>query len=1267
MRLLTRLLLYVLAPFLIGSGVVLYMVGNRLETLMRAEIVGVTTQTLLLRSNAIDAEIAAIGRNLRLIANSEILRQPRSKSLQAQIAKWEEDIPGIDGLYVTNTLGQLFSERGRIPHVDIRDREYFTHIRQGQYFLSKPVVSRDTGTPVVVTGVPILDERKQVLGSAFATVAIDYLTARVRELQPKSGGVAILTDSQGVVLAGHPDEPDITGLLPDPAKNPKTAAIARTLTSAESSPARIVAAENQEPWQVIHMTLPHTGWKLGLAYPEKSFFSVIDNIWQIGARIVLFLAFAVLLAVALLNRSLLRPITRLAVAQQKLEEGDFTIRTASKRQDELGDLSRAFDRMAERLDQALGEARNNERRFRTIFENAHDAIFIMDGDRFVACNPATEQFFGYPRSVLLKTGPVTLSPPQQANGRSSRELGEKFITAALNGTPQRFDWIHRNAEGRNFEVEVSLQRIEIDGKVMMQAILRDLFDRQRAEVLEEKFRRVFEASPDYMIVARLEDGLIIEANEGFEHVTGIRISEALGHRVTDLGFICNPGGRTRMVELLNQQGYVRDLSMQVRHRNGTIRETSVSAATFMFDNVPHYVSIARDITDTTATYRALQASEARLKAILEAAPTPICINRLADFSYISVNPAWENLYGFSAAETIGSNFHKLGLRSTNFAQLKRQTEQLLAEGRLDGAETEFIHPTGKHISIIYSSRIIDLDDEQVMVSINADVTRLKETEKRLKTILDFAPAIFVIFSLPDFTFREVNHEFEKLFGVKTADIRGLTPMQAGLIAVDPGVIKWQTEHLLADGRIDNAEISYQTPDGRIISIIYSSRVLELDGIPSVLSMATDISLQKIAEEVLIQAQQELKESEARFSALFQSSPVPMSVIVERDGDFRVEQLNDAFFRTFQFKPEEVIGKTSAEFRFAVNSEDRQNIYQILEHEGEAHNFESLLRRAEDSPILCLVSAHLIRIGRQRLVIVGYQDITKQREIEEALRNFNTSLESRIQERTHELQRAQAELMRSEKLAALGSLVAGVAHELNTPIGNSLTVATTLTDRTRKINEALGSGMRRSTLETYLADATSGTAILTRNLQRAAELIQSFKSIAVDQSSNHRRKFNLQQIIDETLVALRPSLKKKPYTLAMEVDPDITLDSYPGPLEQIIVNLINNAIFHGLEGRSEGCVTVRAIRLKDDNARIEVRDDGCGITPANLARVFDPFFTTKLGKGGSGLGLHIVRNIVEDVLGGRIHAESAPGKGTAMIVEIPLCSPELKMDSTAQET
>lgn len=265
---------------------------------------------------------------------------------------------------------------------------------------------------------------------------------------------------------------------------------------------------------------------------------------------------------------------------------------------------------------------------------------------------------------------------------------------------------------------------------------------------------------------------------------------------------------------------------------------------------------------------------------------------------------------------------------------------------------------------------------------------------------------------------------------------------------------------------------------------------------------------------------------------------------------------------------------------------------------------------------------------------------------------------KVRENAQALQRAQAELLRSEKLAALGSLVVGVAHQLGTPIGNSVTVASALQERTRALADTLADGMRRSALETFVADTTYGSEILMRNLQQIAELVENFKQIAADQDHGYRRCFDLREVIEKTLHILRPAYADDRHVLVMDVQTNVELDSFPEQLEQVLVLLVNNAVLHGFEGRQGGTVTVRARQKNHRTVRISVRDNGCGIPIQHQARIFEPFFTTKLGTGGSGLGLAVVRNIVDHVLGGRIHAVSQVGEGTKVVIDIPLHAPEV---------
>ena len=292
---------------------------------------------------------------------------------------------------------------------------------------------------------------------------------------------------------------------------------------------------------------------------------------------------------------------------------------------------------------------------------------------------------------------------------------------------------------------------------------------------------------------------------------------------------------------------------------------------------------------------------------------------------------------------------------------------------------------------------------------------------------------------------------------------------------------------------------------------------------------------------------------------------------------------------------------------------------------------------------------------------------------EALRQHNVTLEETVTQRTAELtasnadlsqalqtlQTAQRELVESEKLASLGRLVAGVAHELNTPLGNALTVVSTLDDRYRQLEQMLSGGvpLRRSTLEELAHDTRRAQDILQRNVQKAADLVRDFKQVAIDQTADLRRDFELDQVVEDVLVMVEPSFKKTPFTITTDLSHGLAMNSYPGALGQVLTNLLMNAQLHAFDGRAHGHVTVRCAALNDTEAELSVADDGCGMDETVRRRIFDPFFTTKLGTGGSGLGMHIVHSIVTNVLGGQIEVRSAPGQGTQMLMRLPLTAPQ----------
>ena len=304
---------------------------------------------------------------------------------------------------------------------------------------------------------------------------------------------------------------------------------------------------------------------------------------------------------------------------------------------------------------------------------------------------------------------------------------------------------------------------------------------------------------------------------------------------------------------------------------------------------------------------------------------------------------------------------------------------------------------------------------------------------------------------------------------------------------------------------------------------------------------------------------------------------------------------------------------------------------------------------------------------------GVDYITKPFQIEEVLARINTHLALRkanreLQDMIATLAKAREELVRNEKLAGLGALVAGIAHELNTPIGNSLMAASTFEMQTLDLNQHLheDGSVKRSVFEHYIHNAQLTVDILTRNLHRAADIVTNFKQVAVDQTSSQRRSFLLAEVVAGNVLTLQPTIKRTPFVIQQHIPEALMMESYPGPLGQVITNLINNAIVHGYDGRNEGAIAVSATLSGQGWVTMTVEDHGNGIQPGDLKRIFDPFFTTKLGVGGSGLGLNIVHNIVSEILGGSIHVVSEVGGGSCFTLTVPMMAPEKKDEKNPRQ-
>lgn len=302
------------------------------------------------------------------------------------------------------------------------------------------------------------------------------------------------------------------------------------------------------------------------------------------------------------------------------------------------------------------------------------------------------------------------------------------------------------------------------------------------------------------------------------------------------------------------------------------------------------------------------------------------------------------------------------------------------------------------------------------------------------------------------------------------------------------------------------------------------------------------------------------------------------------------------------------------------------------------------------------------------------EVTERKRAEDEVRRLNVRLEHLVEERTKQyveankslneslenLKLTQKQLVQSEKMASLGNLVAGVAHEINTPLGISVTAASFLEDKTKRFAGAdLKDRELPDDLKKFLEITIEATSMILTNLNRAAELINSFKQVAVDRSSKKRREFNFAENIEELVTSLKPHVKRTNHTIEVNCPGELVLDNYPGVFSQIFTNLIMNSIIHGFDDTEKGRIVFDISQNGKEDLLIEYSDNGTGMEPATLSKIYDPFFTTKRStKGGTGLGMHIVYNLIVQTLGGKIECQSTPGSGTRFIIQTPLTPPEL---------
>lgn len=471
---------------------------------------------------------------------------------------------------------------------------------------------------------------------------------------------------------------------------------------------------------------------------------------------------------------------------------------------------------------------------------------------------------------------------------------------------------------------------------------------------------------------------------------------------------------------------------------------------------------------------------------------------------------------------------------------------------------------------------------------------------------------------------------------------------ARTVYVEPEVRAVYQSMMQRDGMVREFEYQVRRRDGVILWLSDSATTVrdETGEVIRYEGTVRDITDQKRAEEAIAEGRRLLQQ-------VIDTVPAVINV---KDNDLRYVLMNRYMAGIFGIEPADALGRTTSDLmaRYGSSKTNENDKRVLATRKGLGFYEEEYMDVSGNQRQWLVNKMPLLDVeGEIERIVTVALDIGERKRGELEMRKAKDAAEAALRN----LRETQNSLIEAEKLAALGRLVAGVAHEVNNPVGISLTVASSLERKTATFASEVERGdLRRSRLNDFLQTSRDASSQLVANLNRAAELIQSFKQVAADRNYSDQRTFDLGDLTEQVVMSLRPGLRKHHLTLNVNCQPNLAMNSYPGPYGQVLTNLFLNSVAHAFPDGRPGTVDIQVREYGKDNVEVVFSDNGCGMSLDVRRRAFDPFFTTRRDQGGTGLGLHIVYSIVTTRLGGRLDLNSEPGKGTRIRMVLPRSAP-----------
>ncbi|MFC2045410.1 PAS domain S-box protein [Chloroflexota bacterium] len=850
--------------------------------------------------------------------------------------------------------------------------------------------------------------------------------------------------------------------------------------------------------------------------------------------------------------------------------------------------------------QAEGALRASEEKSRAIFETAIDGILVADAEtkKFSECNQAICRMTGYSAEELKNLGVRDIHP---------KEYGpiiiKKFEDQAMGIYSLIMDIPVKRKDGSIFYADINSAPVSFGEKTYLMGMFRDATERRQAEdslrASEEKFSKAFYSCPYSMIITTIKDGRYVDVNDNFSLITGYSREEIIGHSVYEFNTYFDPEQRSNILQAIREGKQVRNIEIKRSTKSGEVRIGLHSVEPITVNGEQCLMTVVEDITERKWVEEALRVSEEKFSKAFQSNPNPLVISTLKDGRYIEVNDSFLQSSGYDREEVIGQTASELGI----YVNPKQRSEIVKAIRRgekIYSAEVELYSKSGERRIWLESVEPIAIGGEECIIRVIQDITERKQavesltvSEEKFSKAFYSSPNPLIISSLKEGRHIDVNDSFTNALGYSREEVIGHPVSEFNMY----NNIEQRSKLARAiqkGKKVRNEEIELRTKTGEVRTWLLSMELITLNDEQCVITMVNDITERKQAEEM--------------FRNLAINTPT--GVYIAQNGKF--VYVNRQFQKDTGYDENELLGMESLSIVVPEHREivREKAINMLKRREINPYEYKVITKSGDIRWASEVVSS--IQYNGKVAAIGSYQDVTDRKNMQE-------------------------QLILTDRLASIGELASGIAHELNNPLTGVIGLSELL------LKEDVSDGVREDIRLVY------------NEAQRAAQVVRNLLTFARKHPAS-RQSVNINDIIIKVIDLRAYEERVNNIQVITNFDsnlPEITADYFQ--LQQVFLNIAINAEYYMIEKHHRGTLTITTER-QVNMVKASFADDGPGIARENLQHIFDPFFTTKEVGKGTGLGLSICHGIIT-AHGGNIYAESEPGEGATFIAELPIERPD----------